>query len=223
MLAVTAALLCALWLWAWVGLDWPSPFPASSSTAAVPVALPAPSSPPGQPFHGVDAAALLERPVFYPDRRAHPFRGDAAEAQATPSTTLDFELTTTVVATNRRFAILRLRGGGNSVIARVGEAFEADPAWQVTHIDRTSVAFVNAQGVPLTLTVKPPAPASPSSTPVNTPGAHITAATPTSTQATAMPSPITATQPLQENADIRARIEARRRQANATTQADRTQ
>jgi hypothetical protein len=151
------------------------------------------------------------------------------EAQAAPSTTLDFELTTTVVATKRRFAILRLRGGGSRVIARVGEAFEADPAWQVTHIDRTSVAFVNAQGFPLKLTVKPPAPMSPSSTPFNTPGPHIATATATNTPtappapAKAAPPPVTATQPLQENADIRARIEARRRQANATTQADRTQ
>ena len=220
--AVLALALSGLWIWAWVGWDWPVAFPAPTAAVVVPVAPPLPPTGLAPTIAGIDPAPFLEQPVFYPDRRARSFRGDATDEQAAPSTTLDFEVTTTVVTTKRTFAILRLRGGGNSVMARPDEVFEGDPAWHVTKIDRTSVTLINVQGVPLTLVVKTPAPASHASDPVKSVAEAGTGA-PSKGQPAVQAPPATAVRPMQENGAIRAQIEARRRQANTTTQSHRTQ
>ena len=223
LLAIAAAVLSALWAWAWLGLDWTLTLPVSPPQQVMTMPFVQPDANAiGQAAIPIDTAAFLERPAFYPDRRMHPFRPGAEGEAVAPKTTLDFELTTTVVTARRAFAVLRLRGGGASVIARPGDAFEADPAWHVTHIDRTSASFVNAQGVSLTLNVKPPAPAQRIAPAVaaNTPASPVgspSISPPSMSQIPAplVQAPVTATQPMQENAEIRARIEARRRDADA--------
>ena len=231
LLAIAAAVLSVLWAWAWLGLDWTLAIPADPQHPVM-TTPPSPlqANAAAQARSPVDSASILGQPAFYPDRRMHPYRPDAEGEAVAPTTTLDFELTTTVVTARRAFAVLRLRGGGTSVIARPGEPFEADPAWQVTRIDRTSATFVNAQGTPLTLTIKPPAPATraiaaapivASTTPARTPSVPIAStAQPAPVPAQA---PVTAVQPMQENAEVRARIEARRREAEARTPSARTQ
>lgn len=224
-LAVTATGLTALWAWAWLGLTWTLALPTIPQRAVMTTSLPSSpaTSPEGTLTPTIDSGAFLEQPAFYPDRRMHPYRPGAEVEAAALKTTLDFELTTTVVTARRAFAVLRLRGGGSRVIARPGEPFEADPAWQVTRIDRTSASFVNAQGTPLTLTIKPPAPATQTST--QAPMIAAAAATNTSTSPLSQPTqaPVTAVRPMQENAEVRARIEARRREAQASAQSARTQ
>ena len=166
--------------------------------------------------------------MFYPDRRMHPYRPGAEDTAEAPKATLDFELTTTVIGSKRAFAVLRLKGGGASVIARPGEAFEADPAWHMTKLDRGSATFVNAQGVLVTLAIKPPAPSQVIA--VASP-APVMAASSVASQPNAAPfatpplaqAPVTAVQPMQENAEVRARIEARRREMAARAQPARTQ
>ena len=228
-LAITAAVLATLWGWVWLAMDWTVTLPPSPQHGVMTTSM-TPPSPARNPAMSstVDTAPFLDRPAFYPDRRMHPYRPGADGEAAVPKTTLDFELTTTVVGTRRSFAVLRLRGGGNSVIAHPGEAFEADPSWQVTRIDRTSASFVNAQGTVLTLTIKPPAPAQPgtAATVFPTPAPPPRAATPSSASASSPPAaapPATAVQPMQENAEVRARIEARRRENETRTQSARTQ
>ena len=223
-----AAFCITLWVWAWLGLRWTPTLadnPQQHVQTAVQMPLMTQTTP--SPMKMPVVTALLEQPVFYPDRRMHPYQPGAAAEAALPPTTLDFELTSTVVTSKRAFAVLRLPGGGNSVIARPGEPFEADPAWQVTQVDRTSAHFVNAQGIPVVLTIKPPEPAQAMVvTTVTTSAATApapTAATAVSPASSTAQGPVTAIRPMQENADLRARIEARRRQANANAQPARTQ
>lgn len=227
LLAITTAVLLALWVWAWLELEWPLELP-SSPQQRVPTVL-APALPPSEgapPQLGV--SAFLERPAFYPDRRTHPYRPGAEEETVAPKATLDFELTTTVIGTNHAFAVLRLKGGGASVIARTGQAFEADPAWHAIKIDHTSTTFINAQGILVTLGIKPPIPsqAVAAASPASVMGASSVAkfAIPVlSTTPTPVPAPVTAVQPMQENADARARIEARRREMGVRSEPARTQ
>ena len=226
LLAIAAIVLSGLWGWAWLGLEWSIELP-SSPQQRVPTTptTPLPSSSGTQPQP--DVSAFLERPAFYPDRRMHPYRPGAEEETEVPKTTLDFELTTTVIGAQRSFAVLRLKGGGTSVIARPGEAFEADPAWHMTKLDRISATFVNAQGVLVTVGIKPPAP-NQVITAVNPPsamGAAMVAKPAIPAPSSSPPpaqAPVTAVQPMQENADVRARIEARRREMEARAQSART-
>lgn len=216
--SVAALLMTGLWLWAWILFDWTLTMPVNSqSRVQAPVAsvLVADDA---APQALIDSTALLKQPAFFPDRRAHPYRPDAEEKTVAPKATLDFIVTSTVVGSRNAFAMLRLPGGANTVIARVDEPFEGDPSWRVTAIDRTTVSFVNAFGTAVTLTVLPPAPHAPMATLASMGTSNATAPQAPSTQADrerAMqaPAPAAAVQPIQENADLRARIEARRKEA----------
>lgn len=215
-LAVSAALVTGLWIWAWIGLQWTPAMPAAGPMAPLPVASRQADAAAAQPEQAViDGTSLLQHPAFYPDRRPHRYRPDDPETAQAPPATLDFVVTSTVVGRRNAFAMLRA-GGGTIVIARAGKPFEPDPAWRVTRIDKTSVSFTSPQGTPLTLTIAPPQPVpavNPSTTPPNvsiaaSPNAQVSA--PAAAQA---PAPATATQPVQDNMQLRARIEARRREA----------
>lgn len=216
-LAVIAFSLVLAWLWTWIWLDWefqiaPQSPPAVSTV--VPLTLPDPRA----QTREIDSHALLQYPAFYPDRHPHGFRPDAKDNTPVPPPRMDFELTTTVVGQSRAFAMLRLPGSNQSVVARAGEPFEADPSWNVTKIDKNSVSLVSHQGQLVTLTIKAPMPAQlPKSMPPSSPSA-----TASMVQA-AVAAPVTAVQPSQGDADLRARIEARRRDAEARARAIRTQ
>lgn len=229
-LIVVAVLMTGLWLWSWVMLDWTLTMPVNA-VGGVHESVPSPAlseggTPPPIP---IDSTPLLKQPAFFSDRRAHPYRPDAEETTIAPKATLDFIVTSTIVGRHKSFAMLRLPGGANTVIARVGEPFEGDPSWRVTAVERTTVSFINAFGTALTLNVPPPAPHAPLATLAST--GNSTMAPPLSAptqgdteRAMQAPAPAAAVQPIQENADLRARIEARRKEAlDGATHAARTQ
>ena len=219
-LAAAAIALIFVWLWAWIWLDWElhiAPLVTPAVSTIVPQARVV-----SMEHREIDSLALLRSPAFYPDRRPHGFRPDMKEETPAQAPRMDFELTTTVVGRTQSFAILRLPGSAQSVIARVGEPFEADPSWQVTKIDKMSVSFTGNQGQLLTLNLKPPMPAQPPpSVPTNM-VAPIASPNATSPQAP-LAAPVAATQPSQGNPELRARIEARRRDAESRARLVRTQ
>ena len=220
-LALTAFALNLIWLGTWLWLDWELEI-TSPATPAVSTVVTNRNLDRQTPSRTIDSHALMQYPAFYPDRRPHGFRPDAKDEPPAQAPRMDFELTTTVIGQTRAFAMLRLPGSNQSVVARKGEPFEADPSWQVTKIDKNSVSLVGQQGQMVTLTVKPPMPAQlPTSVPP--PLAPVTSSTSAVTVQAALPAPITAVQPSQGNEDLRARIEARRRDAESRARAIRTQ
>ena len=213
LLAVCTGVLVVGWLWAWIGLQWtlPIPAPAVAANPSREVDIALPTSPAASGVAVIKSEALLQQPAFYQDRRPHRFRPDDPDTTKPPAATLDFIVSSTVVGRRKSFAMLR-SGGGKTVIARAGEPFEADPAWRVTRIDRTTVNFTSPQGEPLTLTIAPPkpgqAPVYAAASPVQVPA--VAAPSASFIQA---PPPVAIAQPVQDNAALRARIEARRKAA----------
>lgn len=221
LLGMTAFVLILIWLWAWIRLDWnlkiaPVPTPAVSTVV--------PQNNFQEYENGeVDSSALLQSPAFYPDRRPHGFRPDAKDEPPAPAARMDFELTTTVVGRARAFAMLRLPGSNQSVIARAGEPFEADPSWRVMKIDKTSVSLAGNQGQLVTLTLKSPLPAQPPSSVPSPVAASRTQPMTTLTVQAPPAAPVAAGQPNQGDAGLRARIEARRRDAESRARTLRSQ
>lgn len=225
-LAAAACALVALWFWAWIAAEWKLPIPADNQlapSALLPTAVPLEPDASSSTGREIDASALLRFPAFYPDRLPHPFRPDALSDQPVQATEFDYQLTTTVIGKKHAFAMLRLPGSNQSLLARLGEPFEGDPSWHVTGIDNVSIQLAGIRGREVRLALKP-------LTPVQPPASVPPIPMPQSQQTTgamslqSMPAPPAySIQPAQGNAELRARIEARRHEAAASASAARTQ
>ena len=222
-LAAAACALVVLWLWAWGAAQWTLKMPAANQQPTASRSI-SQSLEPNAPAGGeIDSTSLLRSPAFYPDRRPHPFQPGAPGDQPVQATKFDYQLTTTVIGKKHAFAMLRLPGSNQSLIARLGEPFEGDPAWHVTEIDNVSIRFTGNQGQEVRLALKPPAPVQP---PFPAPSMPVSASLPATAtlnvpNAAAPPAP--SIQPTQGNAELRVRIEARRREAAASATTVRTQ
>lgn len=219
-LAVAACALILLWFCAWLGASWTLEMPTAGQPA--PFALPpaAAGAPPATRMP--DSAPLLQSPAFYPDRRPHPFRPGMVETPVSQPSGFGYELTTTVVGKRQAFAMLRPPGSRQSFIARPGEAFTGDPAWHVAGIDRHSIRLTGSQGRTVELQLKPPVPTQPpTSAPPPMPASPSASSGTDSQSFLTLPAP--AIQPAQGDAELRARIEARRREAASNAYVDGTQ
>ena len=223
-LAAAACTLVVLWLWTWAAAQWQLEMPAFNQpmTPLQPIATPLELNA-STTKRELDASALLRSPAFYPDRRPHSFQPGAPADQPMQAAQFDYQLTTTVVGKKHAFAMLRLPGSNRSLIARLGEPFEGDPAWHVTGIDNASIRLAGNQGQEVRLALKPLMPAQPSlyTPPISMAASQPTTATMNSQNAPVPPAP--SIQPVQGDAELRARIDARRREAAASASAVGTQ
>lgn len=223
-LAAAACTLVVLWLWTWAAAQWQLEMPAFNQ----PMTLLRPIAPPlGLTTSTVkrepDASALLRSPAFYSDRRPHSFQPGAPADQPMQPAQFGYQLTTTVVGKKHIFAMLRLPGSNRSLIARLGEPFEGDPAWHATEINNASIRLTGNQGQEVRLALKPLTPTQPSlyTQPISMAASQPTTAAMNSQNAPLPPA--ASIQPAQGDAGLRARIDARRREAAASASAVGTQ
>jgi len=208
-LAIAACLLTAVWLWVWNAWKWTLELPTVNLTETAVLGESWTSFATIKPAvaAAIDSTAWLQSPAFYPDRQAHSYRPGATNASSAlaPVSAPDFELTTTVVGTTQAFAVLRPAGSNYSMIARRGEELRDAPGWRVVGIERFSIQLVDGSGHEVDLQLKPHAFA-----PVATMPASLAPVTVSNTDASPMSPPPPATQPAQGDANLRARIQARR-------------
>jgi general secretion pathway protein N len=85
------------------------------------------------------------RPLFANDRRPHPFslqpEGTEAEAKA-----FDYVLTSVLITSDLKMAILQSPDGAQSLRVKLGEAPEAQPAWRLNALNARSAVFVGPEG-----------------------------------------------------------------------------
>jgi general secretion pathway protein N len=100
-----------------------------------------------QPF--TEYAAVVERPLFNPDRRPTPRarEGAAEPAPVAPPVELDVVLTSVVMAGDRRIAVVAQRDGGNSQSVRIGEALVGEQSsWRLLELAPRHAVFEGPGG-----------------------------------------------------------------------------
>ena len=187
--------------------------------------LPEQAPPTLGPFAQYDQ--IVARPLFATDRRPHAFLLPNVDGQAEAAPSFDLVLTSVLITTQVRIAIVQKPDGSESWRVKLGEAPDALPSWTLVDLAPRSAVFQGPEGrKELALRVfdgkggePPSASAAP---PPGMPGAPPSGAT-----ARPAPMPSTPTPPMADAASmpdpqqidqIRQRIEARREEMRRRAQ-----
>lgn len=111
-----------------------------------------PTSPPDRLGAMTQYAAISQRPLFTEDRKPQPYFIDP-EGGGEGKDRFDFVLSSVLLTTQLRMAILTPADGGQPVRLKVGEAPDAAPSWTLSALEARSAVFTGPEG-PRTLELR---------------------------------------------------------------------